>query len=76
MTKLLDKALEEVSQLPDAEQDIVAEFIISFIHTDAAEEQEWENMVRSQQSQDLLDELVGELKTEESAKGLSDFPAQ
>lgn len=45
MSTLLAKAFEEASQLPEEEQDAVAELVISFIHPDEADEAEWDALV-------------------------------
>jgi hypothetical protein len=35
MTKLLDQAIESLRQLPEAEQDVAAKFLLSFANPDA-----------------------------------------
>lgn len=35
MTKLLDQAIETVRQLPEAEQDVAAKFLLGFANRDA-----------------------------------------
>lgn len=74
MTKILEHALREVEQLPEADQQIIADMIISFIHVDEAEEAEWDALVQTPESQRFLDEMVKELKEEEKNGRLLPFP--
>lgn len=74
MTKTLEQALREAEKLPEAEQQIIADMIISFIHVDEAEEAEWETLVQSLESQRFLGQMVKELKKEEKTDGLLPFP--
>jgi hypothetical protein len=74
MTKILEQALREVEQLPEADQQIIADMIISFIHVDEAEEAEWDALVQTPESQRFLDEMVKELKEEEKNGRLLPFP--
>lgn len=74
MTKTLEQALREAEQLPEADQQIIADMIISFIHVDEAEEAEWDALVQSPESQRFLDKMVKELKEEEKNGRLLPFP--
>lgn len=74
MSTLLAKAFEEASQLPEEEQDAVAELVISFIHPDEADEAEWDALVRSPESQRFIDKMLVELREEEKKEGLLPFP--
>ncbi|MDD3025858.1 MULTISPECIES: hypothetical protein [Aliarcobacter] len=52
MTKLLNSAFEEISKLPELEQNIFARFIINEIES----EKEWEKQFSN--SEDLLSDLA------------------
>jgi hypothetical protein len=62
MTKILEQALREAEQLPEAEQQIIADFIIHFIHPDEKEEAEWEALVQSPESQRFLDTMADKVR--------------
>jgi hypothetical protein len=68
MSKLLEQAFHEASKLPEEDQNIIAQMVLSFIRVDEEEEAEWEALVRSPESQRFLDKMVREVK-EEKAKG-------
>lgn len=74
MTKILEQALREAEKLPEADQQIIAEMIISFIHIDEAEESEWEALVQSPESQRFLEKMVEEVAAEEKNGKLLPFP--
>lgn len=74
MTKTLEQALQEVEKLPEADQQIIADIILSFIHVDEEEEAEWDTLLQSPASQRFLDAMVKELKAEETREGLLPFP--
>ena len=52
MTKLLDRAIQEVARLPETDQDRIAQLIIEELQAEAA----WDE--RFQRSQDKLSELA------------------
>ena len=54
MTKLLERALSEISKLPEKEQDALASVILE----EMAAEKKWSTMFK--QSQDLLADMAGE----------------
>ena len=60
MTKLLEKALEAVSKLPEDEQDSLATLIME----ELASEERWQEAFSKSQGQlsDLADEAVAEFK--------------
>lgn len=76
MSKLLEKAFQEASKLSQQEQDTVAELVISFLHSDEAEEAEWDALVQSPESQRFLDKMIDEVKDEEAKDGLLPFPGE
>jgi hypothetical protein len=76
MSKLLEKAFQEASKLSQQEQDTVAELVISFLHSDEAEEAEWDVLVQSPESQRFLDKMINEVKDEEARDGLLPFPRE
>jgi hypothetical protein len=61
MTQLLEKALREVSKLPDAEQDAVAAILLQ----EMASEQRWSEAFAN--SQDLLARLAEKALAEHAA---------
>ncbi|MDX4067366.1 hypothetical protein [Aliarcobacter skirrowii] len=66
MTKLLNSAFEEISKLPELEQNIFARFIINEIES----EKEWEKQFSN--SEDLLSDLANiALKDFKNNKSLS-----
>ena len=54
MTKLLEKAFDEASQLPEEEQDAFAAFLLSELES----ERKWEELLEG--SQDKLSDLASE----------------
>ena len=62
MTKLLDQAIEEVSRLPETEQDRIARLILEELRAEAG----WDERFR--RSQDRLSQLA-EAAREEIARG-------
>lgn len=50
ISEALAQAFQEASKLPAAEQAIIADFIIAFVHPDEGEEAEWDALVTSPQS--------------------------
>lgn len=74
MTKILEQALREAEKLPEADQQIIADMIISFIHIDESEEAEWAALVQSPESQRFLDKMVQEVQEEEKNGNLLPFP--
>jgi hypothetical protein len=62
MTKLLDQAMEEVSRLPETEQDRIARLILEELRAEAG----WDERFR--RSQDRLSQLA-EAAREEIARG-------
>ncbi len=61
MTKLLEKALNEVAKLPSAEQDAIAALVLD----ELASEQKWSELFS--QSQDVLAKMAEEALAEHSA---------
>ncbi len=61
MTKLLQKAFDEASKLPDAEQDALGRMLLE----ELASEQRWEELFAG--SHDLLADLADEALAEHSA---------
>ena len=61
MTKLLQKAFDEASKLPDAEQDALGRMLLE----ELASEQRWEELFAG--SRDLLADLADEALAEHSA---------
>jgi hypothetical protein len=61
MTKLLEKAFAEASKLPEAEQDVLAERLLSEIHSD----RQWDEAFSK--SGDLLSRLAEEALNEHRA---------
>jgi hypothetical protein len=62
MTKLLDQAMEEVSRLPETEQDRIARLVLEELRAEAG----WDERFR--RSQDRLSQLA-EAAREEIARG-------
>jgi len=75
MTKVLEQAFREAERLPEEDQQIIADFIVHFIHPDEKEEAEWDALVATPESQAFLDKMVRELKEEEEKQGLLPFPS-
>jgi hypothetical protein len=63
MTKLLEKAFGELSRLPEADQDVIAEAIIDLL-PDAAADQEWERLLADPRSDRALESLLREADAE------------
>ena len=61
MTKLLQKAFEEASKLPEVEQDTLGRMLLE----ELASERRWEELFAG--SHDLLEELADEALTEHRA---------
>jgi hypothetical protein len=57
MTKLLEQAFGEISRLPEADQDVIAEAIIGLM-PDAAADVEWERLLRDPRSEQALEKLL------------------
>jgi hypothetical protein len=66
MSKLLEEAFQEASQLPEEEQNSVAEIIISFLHPDEAEEAEWDALTQIPESQTFSRRNSGKTPSEKS----------
>ena len=73
MTKILKQALHEAEQLPEAEQRIIADIIISFIHPDKAEEAEWDALVQTPESQRFLDKMAEKVRQKRARGELLEF---
>lgn len=58
MTKLLEKAFEEASRLPDLEQNALAKWVLDELHSERA----WEKAFA--ESEDVLEKLADEAITE------------
>ena len=76
MSKLMEQVIAEVVKLPEKQQDELAELFIEFIHSDEAEEAEWDALVQSPspESQRFLEKMVREVKEEKARGGLLPFP--
>ena len=61
MTQLLDKAIAEAAKLPEQEQDALAAILLAEIQS----EERWTETFAK--SQDLLEALAGEARTEHAA---------
>jgi hypothetical protein len=59
MTELLAQAFGEISRLPEADQNAIAEALIGLLPDDAAE-QEWEGLIRDPRSEQVLERLLAE----------------
>jgi hypothetical protein len=62
MSKLMEQVIAEVVKLPEKQQDELVELFIEFIHSDEAEEAEWDALVQSPESQRFLEKMVREVK--------------
>jgi len=63
MTKLLEKAIEEIKKLPEIEQNILAKWILEELHS----EKKWEALFA--ESEDVLEDLAEKaLKAYEEGK--------
>lgn len=58
MTKLLEKAFEEASRLPEVDQNAFAKWVLDELHSERA----WEKAFA--ESEDVLDELADEAMAE------------
>ena len=56
MTELLQKAFDRASELPEAEQDKFARFLLAELES----ERQWENSFSRPESEDLLERLADE----------------
>ena len=63
MTKLLEKAFGEISRLPEADQDVIAEALIGLL-PDAAADLEWDRLLRDPRSEQALEHWLGEADAE------------
>lgn len=63
MTKLLEKAIDELRQLPEPEQDVLAEFIANIIA-----EGKFDRLLESPESLDLLNRMA-DAALEEDRRG-------
>ena len=63
MTKLLERAFEEVAKLPESEQDSIAQALLE----ELASEHRWDQLFA--QSHDLLGDLAAEALAEDQAGG-------
>ena len=64
MTKLLERAIEALKRLPDADQDSMAREVLTRIE----EEAEWDHLVASPKSQSWLEDAARQA-LEEHARG-------
>jgi hypothetical protein len=74
MSKLMEQVIAEVVKLPEKQQDELAKLFSEFIHSDEAEEAEWDALVQSPESQRFLEKMVREVKEEKARGGLLPFP--
>ena len=68
MTKLLERALSEISKLPEKEQDALASVLLQKM----AAEKKWSKMF--EQSQDILADMAQEAEEEYNAGNTRRFP--
>jgi hypothetical protein len=73
MTKILEQALREAEKLPEADQQIIADFIIHFIHPDEKEEAEWDALVQTPESQRFLDAMAEKVRQKKARGELLEF---
>jgi hypothetical protein len=73
MTKILEQALREAEKLPEADQQIIADFIIHFTHPDEKEEAEWDALVQSPESQRFLDAMAEKVRQKKARGELLEF---
>ena len=57
MTKLLEQAFNELSRLPETDQDVIAEALIGLVPHDADDEQ-WERVTQDPRSDKALEYLL------------------
>jgi DnaJ-domain-containing protein 1 len=62
VTELLRRVVEQIEQLPDEQQDAIAEAILREL-----EEREWDELVAKPSSQRFLEHLVAEAQREDAA---------
>lgn len=63
MTELLERAFERASELPEAEQDKFARFLLA----ELGSEQQWTELFSRPESEDLLERLADEALSEHRA---------
>jgi hypothetical protein len=73
MTNILKQALREAEKIPEADQQIIADFIIHFIHPDEKEEAEWDALVQSPESQRFLDAMAEKVRQKKARGELLEF---
>ncbi len=69
MTTLLQKAFDEIQELPEKEQDDLANALLVTVKEkkaiDSLDEKEWGNLVASPKGQRVLEELANEAKKDD-----------
>lgn len=77
MNTILERAVREVEALPQQDQDRIASVLLMVVQginiPDEAEEQEWDQLVTSQDSIDWLDREVADIEKEIDAGKALDF---
>jgi hypothetical protein len=63
MTKLLEQAFNEISRLPEEDQDVIAQALIGLI-PDAADDLQWERLFSDPRSEKALEHLLREADAE------------
>lgn len=61
MTKMLERAISEVKQLPESNQDAIAQLILEEIE----DERKWDAAFSNPKSELLLEKLLAEAETED-----------
>ena len=71
MTKLMDKAFHQFSSLPEGEQDSIASALLSVFSgpskLDEQDEAEWDRLVGSDRSQNMLEKMALDVEKEIAA---------
>jgi hypothetical protein len=70
MTPLLERAIEKIQDLPDAEQDAIAALILD----ELADEQRWEESFA--RSQEQLGDLAAKVRADIRAGRVKDIPVE
>lgn len=67
MTKLLEEAFDELSRLPEGDQDAIAKALISLLQN-TADDKEWDQLTQDPRSDKALEYLL-HIADEDSARG-------
>jgi hypothetical protein len=71
MTKLLEQAFGQLSRLPEADQDVIAEALIGLL-PNATADLEWESLFRDPRSEEVLKRMLHDVETARGEVGDGD----